>query len=255
MVPEKTIAEIQRIAQLVLKADLEKKVDFPVTFTFMLTLERLDRVLDSLSVLIHQGMWKHEHSIGLLLRSILSDFIPIAYMVKFSRLEELEGNLYSLYKSDIKKVESHIERFRKGGLVTEEEADRYRVNISQEDAMHKLVKDYCAEHEVKSFPSNGTIADTALSAQPASGLAKKIQQAYDLWFYFSKYEHIGWYSFDLTRRPDKRILESRLCDVLRIGVILLGMCVEMLKHADGLKDVQALLKQVYEKEPEDLTAI
>lgn len=250
MSSQKVIAEIRRIANPVLQKSAGKKVDFPVTFTFTQALERLDRVLESLAVLVGNDLLKHEHSIGLLLRNILSDFLPIAYMVKFSRLDELEPKLYSFYKADIKKVESHIERFRKGGLVSQEEADRYHASTTSAGAFHQMVKDYCSQHTVKDFPSNGAIVDLVFAIKPASELANKIQQAYDLWFYYSKYEHIGWYSFDLTRQRDRKLIQARLDDVLRIAVILLGMCAEMLKDEDAMRDSGILLKQVYTREPE-----
>ena len=78
-------------------------------------------------------------------------------------------------------------------------------------------------------------------AQMFSSLATKekdiwineILGAYDIWLFYSKYEHLGVNSYDLTRNLPEQEVSKRLQDILRKTSLLVASCLDMLKEEIG----------------------
>lgn len=71
-----------------------------------------------------------------------------------------------------------------------------------------------------------------------------ITHAYDHWVFYSKYEHIGWSSFNLTRIIDQPKYEKRLRYVLKLALMQVGMCCNVVTngaaHEEASRKVNAL---------------
>ncbi|TXI81592.1 MAG: hypothetical protein E6Q44_04075 [Flavobacteriales bacterium] len=261
------IRELRRIA----KPCLEKrqdKVQFPVHFTFMLVLERLETSLESLELLVENNPLQHEHAIGLICRNILSDTIITGYIIKSSELVErqpkeadspasdrgvqsstdLEGRLhkklYSLYYDDLQRMVRIAELFQKAGALSDEEAQRYNAQFQKTTSMYKLIHDYAKEFNIEPFPPNTLIFKWLLQSNQQDGWIKELQSSFDVWIYFSKYEHLGLHAYEFTRDLDPKKIESRLKLVLRLAALLLSSCLEMLGKEDRLEESMAIYRQL-----------
>ncbi len=66
-----------------------------------------------------------------------------------------------------------------------------------------------------------------------------------MWIFYSKYEHIGWNSYDITRDASKDKATERLISILKKTTILLASCLETLKEDSQYKLASELVLSVY----------
>jgi len=226
------IAAMRTLATPVIEKKGGTSVTFPQEFTFILSMERLDRGLESMDELIPKGLQRHEHAIGLISRTILTDFITLAFVVNFSNIEEVESTLYQIYWSDKELVDKHMKRFSDAGVLSIEEHEQYIACENQEGSFQHRVNEYYLNNEPKRFPAFAHILDKVFRDRPMKPLAFEIRNAYDQWFLLSKYEHMGWHSFALSRTLDVKDVEARVRRALYYSLLLLQICLEMLEEND-----------------------
>ncbi len=126
MIPEEIINKMFDIIHPIINRKKLKTLDFPVDFTFFHALERIDNNLQTLNLLIKNDIIKYKHTIGLVCRNILSDFITTGFIVLISKdLDDFHVNLYRLYYNDLLKSESFLNLYVKAGLATEDDLTKY----------------------------------------------------------------------------------------------------------------------------------
>jgi hypothetical protein len=151
--PRKTIQNIIDTLTDILNDNHEKNLDFPIEFTFMTILERVKFNLNSIQLLIEENYTKHDHAIGLLSRNLLSDFILSSYCLRFSDDEEdLKSKLYSLFYSDLKKVDNFLLLMKKGNLLTGNEYDEYKRKYATDNHIYKLINEEYSIIKPQSIP-------------------------------------------------------------------------------------------------------
>jgi hypothetical protein len=163
---------------------------------------------------------------------ILTDFITLAYVVNFSNLEELESTLYQIYWSDKELVDKHMKRFFDAGVLSVEQHDEYIINAKQQGSIQQIVNEYYLNNEPKRFPAFAQILDKVFRVKPMKPLAVEIRNAYDQWFLLSKYEHMGWHSFALSRTLEVKVVEVRVRRTLYYSLLLLQICLDMLDEKE-----------------------
>jgi len=259
------IRELRRIAQPLLVKEPDT-VLFPVHFTFRLVLERLDSSLGSLELLLGNDPLRHYHATGLICRNILSDALTTGYIIKSSAVvkeqtedldesdsdhaaksstaleERLHEKLYALYHDDLQRMDKFVELFNETGVLSDEEVHQYRVKHAMPNSMYKLIRDYAEEFGTRSFPSSTAMIKGLLKSDKKDPWVRELQLAFDIWTYFSKYEHLGWHAYDLTRDMDKSKVHSRLKSVTRLAALLQSSCHEMLEQKEALKESLAVYK-------------
>src|SRR5690606_21067917 len=145
----------------------------------------------------------HDHSIGLICRNILSDAIATGYVIKLSRSEEeMQENLYTLYRDDLSRTDNYVDLFHKAGVLSLHEAEQYAANHALPNTMYKLIRDSHDEYNSKKFPNNTAIIRRLLAWKKNDPWSIELQRSFDIWTYYSKYEHLGWYAYELTRNLD-----------------------------------------------------
>lgn len=261
------IQELRRIAHPVL-AKAPDKVLFPVQFTFRLVLERLESSLGSLELLLGNDPLQHYHATGLICRNIISDTLTTGYLIKSTAIlndhpedsdslsikdpatpsttleERLHEKLYALYHDDLGRTDKFVDLFRGAGILSEEGAKYYRAKNAMPNSMLKLIRDYAEEFGIKSFPSSMAMIKSLLKLDPQDPWIKELRLAFDIWTYFSKYEHLGWHAYDLTRDMDRNKIHSLLKSVIRLAALLQSSCLEMLGHKEALKESLAVYNEL-----------
>src|SRR6056297_2132943 len=143
MNPLETIGSILEIINPVIGKDLAEKNNFPKGFTFFHVLERVQLNLSSIQTLAKEDIVKHDHGIGLISRNLLSDFIVTGFIIKHSESEDdLYTSLYSLYISDLKKMDSFLQMFKDAGFVTDSDLTRFKEKYSDDKHIYKVIRDY-----------------------------------------------------------------------------------------------------------------
>lgn len=259
MEPLAAIRELRRIAQPLLVKEPDS-VKFPVHFTFRLVLERLESGLGSLELLVGSNLLQHDHAIGLICRNILSDTLITGYIIKSLEVVErkpkdlghpasdcgdqsstgLEGRLheklYSLYYDDLQRMDKIVELFKQAGTLSDEDVKQYREKHAMPNSIYNPIREYAKEFGTRPFPSNTAIYTWFLKSDQQDHWVKELQRAFDAWIHFSKYEHLGWYAYDLTRNLDKNGIRSRLKLITRLAALLQSSCHEMLGQKEALNE-------------------
>ncbi|HOZ41432.1 MAG: hypothetical protein IPO05_19245 [Flavobacteriales bacterium] len=263
------IEELRSIVRPFIAAHPSKSMPI-VEWTFLHALERVDRNLHSIHTLVKEDLEAHEHGIGLLSRNLLSDFLIIGHAVRSSTQLTIEAELMPLFRSDIEKVEAHEERYNRNKQFTTEEYLDYPIGGRLNRTIGDIVADYykanpepidpamsCPHCKTKRpkkvtkkrWDSNADIAEKAMKMKPPSALAVNLWRAYDQWFYYSKYEHIGWHSFVLTRSNTVEMMEARLRRILLRTSVLMGLCFDMLEHREELERSMSIVQRLFNETP------
>lgn len=244
----KVIGKILEIIIPVIKNRENGEMNFPVDFTFFHVLERVRLNLESIQILVNDSILNHDHAIGLISRNLISDFILTGYVLKLSTSqEEYYTNLYSIYNSDLKKMDSIMKMFKDAGLISDNEMKKFDHQYSNDKHMYKIIRDYADEYDLKSFPSIRSIIEKFLKADKKDVWVNQVQNSYNLWVQLSKYEHLGWNSYDFTRKIDLKRTSNRLMSVLFKTLILTGSCLETLREEQALTEIMNLIDEY--KEP------
>lgn len=255
---EKDIIELRDLVHPFIIAHPSKSMPI-VEWTFLHTLERVDHGLHSILTLAKENLVEHEHGIGLISRTLLSDFLIIGHIVRISNQATIESELMPLFRADIEKVEAHMKRFRENNQITIEEYLDHPIGRSLNRTIGDIVEDYYETNPEpvdrngkvakKRWVNNAIIAEKAMQMNPNSSLATNIWRAYDQWFYYSKYEHIGWHSYVLTRGNPRRMMEERLRRILLRTSVLIGLCFEMLEQWEEMERSIVIMDRLFNETP------
>ncbi|MDB5227356.1 MAG: hypothetical protein JWN78_1549 [Bacteroidota bacterium] len=239
---------INNLLEIIISVENNNKkqnLEFPLEFTFHHVLERIENNLVSLDVLIKNNVVRHDHAIGLISRNLLSDFILTGFMILESgNEEELISKLYSNLHADLKKMDSYIEIQKESGKLSEEEYETIKKKYSEENTIHAYIRKYGSEIKDK-IPTNKLIFQTFLKSENQNGWRRHIVDAYDLWIFFSKYEHAGWFSYDFTRELKKDKIEHNIHFVLLCTTLMASSCYDLLKNEAALSEAINLYKTIY----------
>jgi len=248
------IGDLRGIARPVLATAGEQE-SFPVPFTFRLALERLESSLGTLEVLVKEDVMRHDHSIGLICRNILSDFITTGGIVKLPESQESRFELlYSLYFDDLRRTDNFMKLFEEADVLTREEANQYNEKHAMPDSMYKVIRDYKREYDTKPFPRNTSIIKDLLSKGKGDPWVIELHRSFDIWTYYSKYEHLGWYAYELTRNLDQKKAATRLLSVLRLSSLLQSSCLEVLGEKKAYEESFEVYRKLLETTNQPLAA-
>ncbi len=213
-------------------------VTFPTEFIFVHSLERLRRNLRTISLLINKDPIENEHGIGLSIRNILTDLFTIAYLRDYSNdIEELTTNAYNLFYQDIDLILKVARTQSEIGQLPQE-AYKNHLNIIETEG--NLLNKIKTESKGK-FPKTSEIYNKYYSKDTNKELHSTITNAYDMWLYFSKYEHIGWYSYEITRTPlGYNKFEKVILTALGYTIISAKISAEKLKKEEAFEKLDKL---------------
>lgn len=212
-----------------------------VDFTFTHLIERLKSNLDSIELLHKDGIKKHRHVLGLSCRNILSDYIIGIYLDKMSiNSIETEKKVIGMLISDFDKVNRYLKLIEK--LEPKKAADA-KSNIEQYQFYSDLKKNAKKFGSITLLPT-GAIVDKAIKEKPLDEWTKQLVDSYDIWVFFSKYEHIGWYSYNLTRIDPLKEIDTRIAFVLICAANMLTICFDVLKDEKAKLETINLLDRL-----------
>jgi hypothetical protein len=240
---------IERIIQIVNPVINNKKIEnrsFPIEFTFLLVIDRVNENLKALNTLIKNDYLIHHHAIGLISRNLLSDFIAIGYVLKSSSKQEIKDKLILLHLSDLKKNNANVKFFKQLEILSQQDVEEYQQQFFNPNNIFNFIQEHASELDSEKFPSNRDIIE--IMSQGTDFLSRLIFNCYDSWLFFSKYEHIGWSSFEITRNIKKDKLENVLKFVLSITIVIVRHGMVHLKEYQASEDCLKLYDELIPKE-------
>lgn len=240
------INEQLKILNPVLDKTNNYEINNPKKFIFCQILERVKFSIISLKLLIENDIIKHDHAIGLISRNLLTDFITFGYLIGLSvNKEQFEKNLYVLLNCDLKRVDSEIEYYKNYGIPDEKRNEYFARYVNE--IPYKTIRDYVNKHKLdkEQFPKTTTIIKKFLKAKRNDVLSKGIN-SFNKWFVYSKYEHLGWYSYELTRRINRDDAIKYLLNVLFDTTIMAAGCLEELEEKNAYDHCFKLVVKIKE---------
>lgn len=235
------ITEIRGIIEPVLSAKHDKEIDFPEEFTLYLSLERIRNNVRSLLPLLTANMPDHDQGIGLLSRTILTDFLSIFYILHID-LDPLEA-YFRLYHSDQRTIANHARFVSALGPQTAYTEKNYQLSAARVGSWQQKVANYFKEKTAKDFIKTAKIAEQVTAKANSDRRLPSweyVLEAYEQWFYYSKYEHMGWVSYRSSRNIAPAMIAARVGIALKFGLLNLVNCLEALK----LHDQQSRAKEL-----------
>jgi hypothetical protein len=216
--PKTAINEILKIIDPVIEKyqKLDQK-EFSETLTNVHAIERFKWNLDSLYALINEDTVKHNHAIGLVIRNILTDSYTMAYIMHYNSdgIEE-SRKLYGMYKDDLDKYGEFFKLMHENDHISKVEYDKF-VNIqnSSEYGFKKL-NAHIDNNSIKKIDSTSQIVKKLLTNRKQqkhkniNNLYDMLNRSYAAWNKYSKYEHMGYYSFIFSRNRNHPLFQEKL---------------------------------------------
>jgi len=171
----------------------KESLDFSQEHLFVHYLERLDANLNSIRILIIEldNNLKIEHSIGLILRSNLTDFFTISYisMGKMKSHKEWTDRICIVNYDQIKSLKKYMSDSLRNGWMTNEQ---YQFGLNRFENDYSFMKnltdlDLDLDSNLNRLPGPQKIAEEMLKDSSFKILAK----GYDILKYYAQYEHYG----------------------------------------------------------------
>jgi hypothetical protein len=233
------INKINQITKIAIRENDEKVIS-PDEVIIKTVIERVHFNTISLRTLISEDLKKNEHAIGLICRNLLTDFLSISYIFLSSNQEVTRNdNFIRLAYSDIKNIEAFFELGKSKGLLNKEESRKVENNLQSDNAI-QILKEELDKRNLKRFPSSKDIFKHFTNKKDNHSWHQAIVDAYDIWVYLSKYEHIGYYYYKFTRDFNKSEIIKRIRITLSNTTLLLGGCLEEINETE-LRDKAILL--------------
>lgn len=225
-----------------------------VVFTFINYLERFTYSLESIEILLRVMPKKPnvETSIGLIIRSSLLDFMTVGYLTTYYADESINktGNsdegFHAVLTDQVRHVLKDIKLYKGSQMITSSEYDEMVTAIKNNYSF--LFKDDIEE--------NQSIDDSLITSKHISPrgmfqrmrnhhLTSKHSDVYDLYLYYSKYEHSGIMTHFMQRQgfdlDIERIKISLQYILIGIGSVFSFLCYpedKLIEERDQLKKFQ-----------------
>lgn len=234
------------VLEPLIEKEYGENLEFPSKLMFFHTAERILKNLYSLELLTKEISFKTEQGISLVLRNMLSDIIVNSFVINNSKDFNDSDNLFtSLIHSDFKKLESYFKCLQDHEIITEDEFNDFWKENNLDAIKHYVFSRY-KKNELKKFPNNKIIFESLVSKKSTTSKTwkKDIIDAYDMWVLLSKYEHIGWNSYKITRSIDSEKIKLRVLMTIKLSISLSGNIFEYLDEDYNPKELLEVYKKI-----------
>lgn len=238
----------------------EINLPFPIKYLYFHIGERLRDTSYSLSFILNDKPEWHMHVLGLLLRTIYTDFILAAYLYTYFEDEELMYEKTIIFlKEEISKDDGYINHIRSKNLAPLELIEKYESMKKMDGHIkNKTIEDYnilvakYAPKRLDRFPSTTAMVNKFPGTKYGAFMAPRVYKAFDRWKLLSQFEHIGINSFLISRNPENIV--TLACRSVEYILLLSNIVFDILEEKDLQKKNFDLLiicqKELYE--PDDL---
>ena len=136
-----------------------------------------------------------EHSIGLLLRTNLTDFLLILFLIEKKGEDEYAKILYSVLYDSFPFIFSGFKAMKDSGVISEEKMSKNIDSFNEEyNWLAKKIGIGMGERNDLSFMPTSLFKTVAQNPK-----TKDLSKAYDIYTLYSKYEHFGFFSHEVSQ--------------------------------------------------------
>jgi len=173
-----------------LKIGYNKKSEFPEEFTWLSFAERITNNLYSINILIQkiENNPYVENAIGLILRSNLNDYLTIIYLtnILLENEDRFKKELIKYHKDNVYYLKRHATTAKEEGYLNESQYEELITNFTKN---YKILLDKL-----------NTVFTNLSNPRFKCEILPNHFDAYDLYIYFSKYEHFGFITYFMQRQ-------------------------------------------------------
>jgi hypothetical protein len=250
-----TYTNLNYLDKLLIKSDF---VNEPERF-FYTILYKLNSGLDSCQLFIYNFNQTERHldSLFLILRTLISDTLMALYVInkETNSNKDIENNIKRLYSDHLKFSLKNLTKY--GDKVWSYTA----LEIHQKQLKIKTdYKEYFLNNKLKYEPFRENIGEIAsyLIKHHSNEISELlIVKGYDLYYFFSKYEHLGLLSFPLIHRQydpkNKPAILRQIAEAFMVISCMIEYCLKHWKYLKVEEDIQfeVLLRRLLSHVPKN----
>ena len=175
---------------------------------------KTNNALDTSNILANNLIGKPTttDSLFLILRAAISDLVIYNYLIRISKNDEdLEKNIHRMYYDHIENTISEIKKFYRSAYQETEEKIRHEIDKLKQ--MYPFYFDENGDPKYKPLKLSVSVMARKIIGNKEKGESLEyLISAKELYDKFSKYEHFGILTLDITHRQFK---EERLAEVFQ----------------------------------------
>lgn len=239
-----------------LRKYMNLKTKFPIPHLLIQVLERYSGNMKSLHVLIQDDVFKHMHACGLIMRNIMSDMHIIGTFLLFEESDkDLEYYCWQMLFNDIRFTDSLMTSVEKLGFpkslqnAFEETIHDWKnyegndfikknwIELSSKKPNELSEADgndnhYKPKNEFNNI-NNKVLFETILKCKKEDQFAHFLILNYLNYSTLSKFEHLGWNSYTLTRKLDHTNIKEFLTGSLKPTVEFVNKIFERIEKTEN----------------------
>lgn len=198
-------------------------------FGLRLFIDRSYCGLKSAQLILNNFQDHYDQGLGLIFRNIISDFFLVMNMTLYApKSQEIDFLLIHYFKDGENQMNRFINRMETTGMYPIQMMNQIRANLTNAKTKSGLIRSE-ADPEIKPEMRTAEIFTNLLKHHASNDQIKMLlSHAFDLWKYYSQYEHYGISAYELTRNPRGEEFNSRIVSILKISFFSLTICLKNL---------------------------
>ena len=199
-------------------------------FGLMLFIDRTYCGLRSAQLILNQFHKDYDHGLGLIFRGIISDFFLVVNLVNYApKSDEVNSTLLSYFK-DAENMMIKIGDMEATGMYPAEVISKIRENLEEKSSRRGVIRTSVLSGIKPSISTTDIFKKLKTNSTLDEQIRKTILHAYDLWKFYSQYEHFGLSSYELTRNPFGEDFNNRIVSILKLSFFIFTICLKNLNR-------------------------
>jgi hypothetical protein len=208
------------------------------SYLIIALVERAEKIVNSIIILnkyqINEDL---EFSMGLIIRTLMSDFITLLYYFSFIEqgfdLKYLDEKAKSILGGGVRNLKKNIDKFKIGGILNENEAQRLFNEISKryDSQFPSKPEDSLTGKQIEHLNNHKELKEIAL-------------RAYDFYIRYSKYEHLSILYYEMKSIPLESRIEDMKKSIILIKIYTSNLINALLYFNDESKQLSSLNQKI-----------
>lgn len=245
MLNKELLIDIILFSTQVLDKEIIGSDNLPNGFTFRHAIERTNYSLLGINRLSDSDDCNYCHSINLICRNILTDYILLKYIkLKYKNDEDsISIFLLAIYNDEIIRAKNYISNLSSHPFSAKNSKEDFHKQFTDPQNILSHINQLI-ELNKSNLPKNITTTTTIfkeiLSTSNSNSQNIKIIDAYDIWLKLSKNEHIGWFSFEFSRNLNKEYVTKLINRTICYSIELIEICLEYLAEYESVEKLKQI---------------
>jgi hypothetical protein len=233
----KSLDVLDELMKKLVSPNSESAIDLS-KFGFNLFVHKTYWNLKSSQLILNHFNSNYNHALGLVFRSILTDFFLVMNIFLNSNSpEELDSFMLALFKDSEKKIDGHVNLMENSGMYSSDYISKARDNLNNDLHLVGFIRSKEISQIKLPFLTTEIFKNLIFKPNLDQQYKDIIKKAFDLWKLYSQYEHFGLSTIEVTNNVSQELFDSRIESILMFSMITIDTC---LNAMDKLEEKQRL---------------